>query len=100
MFETELHNCVPEYFRSIFEQEEHENKLAYERQLHYEANCKKLDEAEKSGHLILEYNGHNACLYCENADYDTQRHELDDSCLVICKNPDCPEHKKHQTSDN
>lgn len=100
MFEYEMHNCVPEYFRLQHEQYEHECELALERQEHYKENIKKLEDAEKAGYPVLQYDGYSACQECANADFDTQRFEYDDIGLVICKNPDCPEHKKHQTNDN
>ena len=100
MFEYELNNCVPEYFRSKFEQYEHECELAHARQEHYDANIKKIEDAEKAGYLVLEYDGYDVCQECTNADFDTCRYEYDDIGLVICKNPNCPEHKKHKTNDN
>ena len=97
MFESELHNCMPEYFRLEQEQYEHECELALKRQEHYKANIKKLEDAEKAGYPILEYDGYAACQECKNADFNTCRYEFDDIGLVICKNPDCLEHKKHKT---
>lgn len=95
MFESEMSNCIPEYFRAVHEQYEHECELALERQEHYKANRKKLEEAEKAGYPILRYDGYDACQECANADFATSRNEFDDIGLVICKNLNCPEHKKH-----
>lgn len=100
MFEYEMNNCLPEYFRLQREQYEHECELEYERHKHYKENIKKLEEAEKSGYPVLQYDGYSACQECANADFDTQRFEYDDIGLVICQNPNCPEHKKHQPNDN
>lgn len=100
MFEYEMNNCVPEYFRLQQEQYEHECELALERQEHYKANIIKLENAEKSGYPVLQYDGYSACQECANADFDTQRFEYDDIGLVICKNTDCPEHKKHETEND
>lgn len=99
MFEYEMNNCVPEYFRLQREQYEHECELEYERHKHYKENIKKLEDAEKAGYPVLNYGGYDACYSCKYADYDTERDE-DDIGLVICKNPDCPEHKKHETEND
>ena len=94
MFEYELNNCVPEYFRLEREQYEHKCELEYERHKHYEANRKKVEDAEAAGYSLLFYGGYDACQECKNADHDTNRGE-DDIGIVICMNPNCPEHKKH-----
>lgn len=100
MFEYEMDNCLPEYFRLQQEQYEHECQLEHERQEHYNANKQKLNDAEKAGCLILDYGGYDACTGCKNADFDTMRGDDDDIELVICKNPNCLEHKKHETENN
>ena len=94
MFEYELNNCVPEYFRLEREQYEHECELEYERQEQYKNNRKKVEDAEAAGYSLLFYGGYEACQECKNADHNTNRGD-DDIGIVICKNPDCPEHKKH-----
>ncbi len=99
MFEYEMYNCVPEYFRLQQEQYELECKLECQRQEYYNANIKKLEEAEKAGYPILEFDGYEACKKCANADFNTCRDEFDDIGLVICKNPNCSEHQKHQAND-
>lgn len=91
---------VPEYFRLQQEQYEHECELKYERHKHYKENIKKLEDAEKAGYPILQYDGYVTCQGCANADFNTCRYEFDDIGLVICKNPNCPEHKKHETEND
>lgn len=89
-------NCVPEYYRELFEREEHEAELCWEQQEHYNANKEKMKEAYEADLPILDYGGFDACLHCEDADHDTQTGFEDDFCRVICHNPDCPEHRKHK----
>lgn len=100
MFEYEMKNCLPEYFRLQKEQYEHECELEHERQEHYRANKKKLDDAKKTGYLILDYGGFDACAGCGYADFDTIRNADDDIGLIICKNPNCLEHKRHEEENN
>lgn len=99
-WEMEIPNCVPEYFREQEEKYNRECELALEMHEHYKANRKKLEDAEKAGYPILKYDGYNACSGCGYADFDTQCFDFDDIGLVICKNPDCPEHRRHQTESN
>lgn len=89
-------NCVPEWFRERFEKEEREARLEHERQEGYEANRKKLEEAREAGYPILDFGGYGACLHCKDADHDTQTSFEDDFDSIICRNPNCPEHKKHR----
>ena len=90
-------NCVPEYYREQQEKLDREYELMERRQEHYQANRQKLDAAARSGLPILDYGGYAPCRKCPDADRDTMRDDDDDICLVICHNPSCPEHKKHQT---
>lgn len=92
-------NCVPEMFREEFEREAHEAQLRWERKEHYEANRTKLQEAYKSGLPVLHYGGYDACLQCNDADYDTQTCCEGDLDRVICHNPDCPEHGRHKEDE-
>ena len=96
MYGDSIPNCVPEYFREIIERQQHEEELRWERFDHYQANQKKLDEADKAGLPVLFHGGYDACWKCNAADYDTQRGEDDDFCCVICHNPNCPEHMRHK----
>lgn len=96
MYNDFIPNCVPEYYRDLFEREEHEAELRWEQQEHYNANKRKIDDACGAGLPILRYGGYDACRNCKNADHDTQTSEEDDINHVICHNPDCPEHRKHK----
>ena len=96
MYGDSIPNCVPEYFREIIERQQHEEELRWERFDHYQANQKKLDEADKAGLPVLFHGGYDACWKCVDADYDTQRGGDDDFCCVICHNPNCPEHMRHK----
>ena len=89
-------NCVPEWFREQFERDEREAELEHVREMGYEANRKKLKEAREAGCPILDFGGYEACLHCKDADHDTQTSFEDDFDSVICRNPDCPEHRKHR----
>lgn len=95
-WDMEIPNCVPEYFREQREKYEHGCELKHEMHEHFRANQKKVDEAYEAGFPILDYDGYKACADCKDADHDTQCFEDDDFARVICKNPDCPEHKKHK----
>lgn len=96
MYNDNLPNCVPEYFREMFEREEHEAELRWELTDHYNANKLKMEKAYEAGLPVLLYGGYNGCQYCRDADHDTQTNDDDDICCVICHNPDCPEHRKHK----
>ena len=89
-------NCVSEYFREQFEKEEHEAQCHGERMEHYKANQKKRKEAYEAGFPVLDFGGYDACLHCKDADHDTQTSFEDDFDSIICRNPNCPEHKKHR----
>lgn len=89
-------NCVPEYFREQQGKYERECELYWQRQEHYTANREKMEMAFATGLPILEYGGHEACQNCKDADPDTMTCEYDDMENVICRNPGCPEHRKHR----
>lgn len=93
-------DCVPEYFREQEEKYERECALEHGRQEHYKANRIKRKEAKEAGYPVLDYGGYDACAGCGYADFDTACFEDDDFCSVICKNPACAEHGKHQTGSN
>ncbi len=96
MYDNFIPNCVPEYFREKIEREEHEAMLFWERQKHYNANQKKMNEAYDAGLPVLRYGGYDACISCKDADFDTQTAEYDDIGYVICHNPNCPELERHK----
>ncbi len=73
MYGDSIPNCVPEYYREMIERQQHEDELRWERFEHYQANQKKLAEADKAGLSVLPFGGYEACCKCGDADYDTQR---------------------------
>lgn len=89
-------NCVPEYFREQQEKYERECELYLQRMERYKANREKMEHAFAAGHPIIPYGGYEACHDCRDADFDTMTFEEDDMGDVICRNPGCPEHKKHR----
>ncbi len=36
------------------------------------------------------------CYGCKDADFDTRTWKEDDMGYVICRDPECPEHKRHR----
>ena len=86
-------DCVPEYYRSLQEEENHQCELRMERQERYSANREKIRSAVESGLPILDYGGYDACWECGHADHNTMTWDDDDFARVICRNPLCPLHK-------
>lgn len=92
-------DCVPEYYREQQEERDRQYDLAMQRRVRYLANQRKLDAAARSRLHILSFGGYGPCWECPNADHDTVTDDEDDICLVICHEPFCPEHIKHQTEE-
>lgn len=90
-------DCVPELYRQQQEEQDRQYDLAVQRRIGYLANQRKIDEALRTGLPILYYGGYYACRECPDADDDTRTDDEDDLDCVICRNPDCPEHKNHRT---
>lgn len=94
-----LPNCVPEYYRSLREDEDHQYELRMQREERYAANREKIKAAIASDLPILDYDGYAPCQDCKDADYDTMTDEEDDFGRVICHNPACPLHEAHQAGE-
>lgn len=92
-------NCVPEYYRSMWEDEDHQSELRAKREEGYRANREKVKEAIAAGLPILYCDGYVRCQKCEYADYDTMTDDEDDTGMVICRNPACPLHKEHEPEE-
>ena len=90
-------DCVPEYYREQQEERDRQYDLAMQRRVRYLTNQQKLDAVARSGLLILSFGGYGPCWECPNADHDTVTDDEDDICRVICHDPSCPEHIKHQS---
>lgn len=90
-------DCVPEYYREQQEEQDRRYDLAMQRRARYLANQRKLNAAGRSGLPILPFGGYDPCQDCPDADHDTVTDDEDDICRVICQDPSCPEHRKHQT---
>ena len=98
-FNESIPNCVPEYYREQQEKHDHLYDLSMQRRAGYLANQGKLNVAAQSGLPILDYGGYGTCWECPDADHDTMTSDADDFCTVICRNPACPEHQKHQAEE-
>lgn len=92
-------NCVPEYYREQEEERGRRFDLAMQRRAHYLENRRKLDEAVRAGLPILDFGGYGSCGGCPKADDDTATDDEDDIGRVICGDPACPEHMKHQDKE-
>lgn len=97
IFNEPMPDCVPELYRSRQEAVDHRYDLQARRQVQYDANRQKLDDAIASGLPILAYGGYGPCWECPDADHDTMTDDDDDMCRVICRNPACPHHGKEAT---
>lgn len=96
MFSTPMPDCVPEYYRSRQDYQDHKYELQMRRQEHYLANRQKMDEAAASGLSVLTLNDYGPCWNCQTADHDTMTGDDDDFYRVICLDPACPQHKKEE----
>ena len=95
-FNESIPNCVPEYYRSLQEEQDCQYDLAMQR---YKANQRKLDAAAEAGLPILRFGGYNRCWECLHADHDTVTNDDDDICRVICHNPACRCHQARGRSE-
>ncbi len=93
-------DCVPEYYRSLWEDEDHQAELRAQREERYQANRDKIRAAVEAGLPILHYGGYGPCQKCSCADYDTMTDDEDDFDSVICHNPHCPLHKEHESEED
>ena len=93
-------DCVPEYYRSLWEDEDHQSELRAQREERYQANRDKIRAAVEAGLPILHYGGYGPCQECSCADYDTMTDDEDDFDSVICRNPRCPLHKEHESEED
>ena len=87
-------NCVPEYYRSLWEDEHHQSELRAQREEGYQANREKIKNAIEAGLPILDFGGYGSCRGCSYADNDTMTDDEDDFDCVICMNPLCPLHRE------
>ena len=88
---------LPEYYRIRQEERDRQYDLTMQRRTRYTENRRKLNEAAQSGLPVLSFGGYGTCWKCPNADDDTQTDDEDNFCRVICHDPACPEHIKHQS---
>lgn len=96
-FNEPMPDCVPEHYRSLQEDADHQYELQARRQELYRANREKLDAAVASGLPVLDYGGYDACRDCRSADHDTMTSDDDDLDRVICRDPACPRHRKEES---
>ena len=92
-------DCVPEYYRSLWEEEGHQAELRAQRGERYQANREKIRAAIAAGLPVLDFGGYGSCRECSHADHDTMRSDEDDFDSVICHNPDWPLHKEHEPEE-
>lgn len=95
----QIPNCVPEYYRSLWEEEDHQSELREQRRERYRANEEKIKAAVAAGLPILDFGGYDACQKCSYADYDTMTGDEDDFGCVVCHDPACPLHKEHESGE-
>ncbi len=53
-------NCVPEYYRSLWEDEDHQSELRAQREEGYQANREKIKNAIEAGLPILDFGGYGS----------------------------------------
>lgn len=94
MFNDPMPGCVPEYYRSRQDDQDHRYERQMQRRAHYLANQAKLDAAAASGLPVLPLRGPGPCWDCQTADHDTMTADDDDIDRVICQDPACPQHQK------
>ncbi len=92
-------NCVPEFYRARQEAADTRFERQMRAQAHYMANREKIQAVAASGLPILPYGGYGPCWECASADHDTMTGAEDDFDYVICGDPACPQHKKHQSEE-
>lgn len=92
-YNESLPNCVPEYYRSLQEEQDRQYDQKMRRQESYQENRRKLDAAVEAGLPILFFGGYDSCRECPHADHDTVTDDDDDICCVICHNPACQCHQ-------
>lgn len=88
MYNCEIPNCVPEYYREMQEREEHEYAIKFSRNEYYAESREKLDDAYERGYPVLYFGGYEECRKCTKK-FDAQRDADDDFSLVICYDNDC-----------
>ena len=96
----QIPDCVPEYYRSMWEEDAHQYELWEQRQEGYQANREKIREAIAAGLPVLDYGGYESCWGCSYADHDTMRDDEDDFECVICHDPACPLHREHASGED
>lgn len=94
IFNEPMPDCVPELYRSQQEEADRLYEAYLYDQAHYEMNRAKLHGAAASGFPILPFGGYGPCWNCKDADTDTMTDAEDDTCTIICHNPDCRCHKE------
>ena len=88
-------NCVPEYFRSMFEDEAHEWELQMERQERYKRNKEYIDKRYKEGCWLVSFYP-DECEKCKHAEEAMPTSEDDDIPTKICDNwRNCPVFKEY-----
>lgn len=85
-------NCVPEYYRSQFEDEAHEAEKEMERHEWYKKNEEYRKQKEKDGFVVIQF-APDECDHCEYKEDAMPTDEWDDIPTIICNNckwKDCP----------
>ena len=90
-------NCVPEYYRSMWEDEDIKYEKELQREEEYKKNRELLDNAWASGLCILaEMNCASECFDCTNRTHCIQRDYEDDIGLFVCLNKGFCVHQKEE----
>ena len=89
-FNMGIPNCVPEYYRSLQDDYDHECELEMERQMRYEKNKAYIDKRYNEGCWLISFYP-NECEKCEHSEDAPPRGEDDDVPTKICSNwRNCP----------
>lgn len=88
-------NCVPEFYRSMWEDEAHEAEKELERQNWYEKNKAYQDKRYHEGCWLVSFYP-DECENCEHGEEGMPTAEWDDVPTKICDNwRNCPVFKKY-----
>lgn len=92
---SSIPNCVPEYYRSQWDDECHEAEIELERQNWYEKNKAYQDKRYKEGCWLISCYP-DECGKCKHCEEAMPTAEWDDMPTVICSNwRNCPVFRKY-----
>ena len=77
-------NCVPEYYRSMFEPD-HDPEIDERNAARWESNRQNVKRAREAGLCIFCFGECEKCYECTHADNNTEEGPEDDSDAIICR---------------